>query len=136
MSIPTVNFIDADVQRDKTAAEKFDWSLEASQKLAKAIQAKVVQGKINIRIVVQGDNLGRIVEGLSCGAVKLKEEGGHGWENIPVVYLGPSPRIQEQKEKNLDSTLMKASLIHPGQYVAFRNNCVYIGDTVEQITER
>lgn len=132
MSLSTINLIDSDVRRVSTASE-LDGSPEASQKLARDIAARVKNGKINIRIVIRGDNLGRIAEGLSYGEIKSMDEDGTGWNNISVVYLGPSPRIQKQKEYNPDCTLIKAILIHPGQYVALDKGCVYIGDTVEQI---
>jgi hypothetical protein len=132
MSLSTINLIDSNVRRASNAAG-LDGSPEASQKLVRDIAARVKNGMINIRIVIRGDNLGRIAEGLSRGEVKLLDEGGSGWENIPVVYLGPSPRIHQQKEYNPDCTLIKALLIHPGQYVTFNKGRVYVSDTVEQI---
>lgn len=132
MSHSTINLIDSNVQRASTAVG-LDGSPEASQKLTKDIAARVERKKINIRIVQRGDNLGRIAEGLSRGEVKSLEEDGSSWEHVPVVYLGSSPRIQQQKEDNKDCTLIKAIFIYPGQYVSFSKGRVYIGDTVEQI---
>lgn len=119
MSLSTINLIDSDIRRNSTAAG-LDGSPEASQKLARDIAARIKNGKINIRIVIRGDNLGRIAEVLSRGEIKSTDEGGAGWGNIPVKYLGPSPRIQQQKEYNPACTLIQARRYSSTNFNSFK----------------
>ncbi len=127
----SINLIGTEVVRTYTNGQA--WSIETSQQLAQNIAKKVDLSKINIRHVQPMDNLGRIAEGLSLGKIKPLEEGGKGWAIVPITYLGNSTQIEDQKIKNSDGTLIKASLIHPGQYVSWQKDCVWVADNIELI---
>lgn len=110
------------------------WSPKCRQELAKEIASRIDPLKKNIRIVQPKDNLGRIAEGLSCGRIKLKEEGGEGWETVTVDYIGTSARILEQKSSNPKATLIGASLIYPQQFVYLKNDkVIVVADSIESL---
>lgn len=129
----SLNIIASEVRKSSSGNS---WSPEVSQKLAKDIEARVEINRFNIREVQEKDNLGRIAQGLSCGIIKSKQEGGSDWEGVQVTYLGESMQIAEQEKENPSHSLASASLVYPGQYVFLENNNhVVVADTIEKIQE-
>ncbi len=125
MSTRPINYIGDSVRKTNPK----DWTPEASKQLAADIGSKVLANHINVRIVQQGDNLGRIAEGLSRGEIQLKD-----WKTIQVIYLGDTNRLNEQKSKNPSMVLMDAGLIHPGQFVVLKDSShLLLAERVEQI---
>jgi len=114
------------------------WDTEVSRKLAFAIAAKVDSQKMNMRIVQPKDHLLPILVGLSRGALRTEKQGGNGaLEKLPVVYLGNSEQIQEQKTKNPEHLAIKANLIQVGQviFLAPDYSRVFIADSVQDILQ-
>ena len=130
-----VNVIGIEVRKEIVPDK---WSQEVSQKLAADIAAKVDPLKLNIRCIQDGDNLFRIVEGLSGRTLKLKVEEGDGrMESLPVTYLGDSIRIEEERTKNPQQLLRFASLIRAGQFAALNRDHthVFVADAIEHILD-
>ena len=131
------NLIGIEVRKE-VAPGKDQWSQESSQKLAADIAAKVDPLKLNIRCIQDGDNLFRIVEGLSRHTLKLKVEEGDGRiESLPVTYLGDSRQIEEERTGNPQQLLRFAGLIKAGQFAALNrdHSRVFIADAIEHILD-
>lgn len=123
----------------KSCSKEERWSSAVSEQQAEKIASGIKEGVINIRLVQEGDNLGRIAEGLSKGRIQLQKDESlkplvnrpwttipiqeaQGWKETTVAYVckrGVSDdKLLEQAENNRDRTLFNAGIIHKDQSVA------------------
>lgn len=112
-------------------------TLTESEILAKRVAAAVDPTLINVRVIQEGDTLGRIVEGLSQGKIKSEQ-----WKDIPVEYVysqTPSENLRQQGVRNPERRLLSAHLIFPQQVAGLTREAipkVIIGDEVDVVVRR
>lgn len=151
---------------DLSSCEHLGMGLEDRERLAFEIHQAAIEAEkrspdarqiIHVRQVQEGDNLGRIAEGLSRGAIQLQQSecrsqvnlkdrswtsialaDALGWKKAKIYYAfldaHPSMRLVAQGEENPQRVLFHASTIHPGQYVGITQaNEVIVADDVNAV---